>query len=101
MPEDVFADDPAPDGWSDRARELSEVWSDPDAFRAWYEAAVVKVYRYLFGRTGGDAALTEELTQQTFIQAVHRRRCLRWSGRRSNLAVCDRSTQADRSPPAT
>jgi RNA polymerase sigma-70 factor (ECF subfamily) len=73
MPGDVFADDSVAGGRSDRARELSEVWSDPDAFRAWYEGAVVKVYRYLFGRTGGDAALTEELTQQTFIQAVRSR----------------------------
>ncbi len=58
---------------SDRIRELSEIWSDPAAFRAWYEVAVVKVYGYLFGRTGGDAALTEELTQLTFLQAVRRR----------------------------
>ena len=61
------------DGASDRARELSEIWSDPIAFRTWYEVVVLKVYSYLFGRTGGDAALTEELTQQTFMQAIRRR----------------------------
>jgi RNA polymerase sigma-70 factor (ECF subfamily) len=56
-----------------RVRGLSEVWSDPVAFQTWYEMAVVKVYGYLFGRTGGDAALAEDLTQQTFMQAVRRR----------------------------
>jgi RNA polymerase sigma-70 factor (ECF subfamily) len=56
-----------------RVRALAEAWSDPVAFQDWYEVAVVRVYGYLFGRTGGDAALAEDLTQQTFMQAVRRR----------------------------
>jgi RNA polymerase sigma-70 factor (ECF subfamily) len=44
--------------------------SDPAAFRDWYDAAMPRVYAYLYSRTGGDAALAEELTQQTFEAAV-------------------------------
>lgn len=54
----------------ERTQELAVVFSDPAAFRRWYDDAVVRVYGYLFGRCGGDAELAEELTQQTFIQAV-------------------------------
>ncbi len=46
------------------------MFADPAAFRRWYDVAVVRVYGYLHGRCGGDAALAEELTQQAFIQAV-------------------------------
>ncbi len=56
-----------------RKRELTETFSDPLAFRAWYEASVSKVYAYLFPRCGGDSALAEEMTQQTFFQAIERR----------------------------
>jgi RNA polymerase sigma-70 factor (ECF subfamily) len=57
----------------DRRRELVEIFSDPLAFRHWYEDAVARVYSYLLPRCGGDAPLAEELTQQTFIQAVEHR----------------------------
>jgi RNA polymerase sigma-70 factor, ECF subfamily len=57
----------------DRARELVRIFSDPIAFRRWYEGAVGTVYGYLYGRCGGDERLAEELTQQTFIQAIERR----------------------------
>jgi RNA polymerase sigma-70 factor, ECF subfamily len=57
----------------DRVRELAETFSDPVAFRHWYEDAVVRVYAYVFPRCGGDESLAEELTQQTFIQAIERR----------------------------
>jgi RNA polymerase sigma-70 factor (ECF subfamily) len=33
----------------------------------------VKIYSYLYPRCGGDEALAEELTQQTFIRAIERR----------------------------
>jgi len=56
----------------DRTRELAAAFADPAAFRAWYDWAVVRVYGYLYGRCGGDMHLAEELTQQTFIQAVRR-----------------------------
>lgn len=56
-----------------RAGDLAAIFADRVAFRAWYEDAVVRVYRYLYPRCGGDAALAEEITQQTFIQAIERR----------------------------
>jgi len=54
-------------------RQLDALFADADAFRSWYEDAVVRVYRYLYPRCGGDAALTEEITQQSFIQAIENR----------------------------
>lgn len=56
-----------------RVRELAATFADPVAFRRWYEDAVGRVYAYLYARCGGDVALAEELTQQTFIQAIERR----------------------------
>jgi RNA polymerase sigma-70 factor (ECF subfamily) len=57
----------------ERTRELADVFSDQLAFRRWYDDAVVRVYGYLYPRCGGDPALAEELTQQTFMQAIERR----------------------------
>jgi RNA polymerase sigma-70 factor (ECF subfamily) len=56
-----------------RVRELAATFADPVAFRRWYEDAVGRVYAYLYARCGGDVSLAEELTQQTFIQAIERR----------------------------
>jgi RNA polymerase sigma-70 factor, ECF subfamily len=55
---------------AERTEQLAAAFADPTAFRRWYDDAVVRVYGYLHGRCGGDADLAEELTQQTFIQAV-------------------------------
>ena len=57
----------------DRISELNATFADPVAFRRWYEDAVGRVYAYLYARCGGDVGLAEELTQQTFIQAIERR----------------------------
>ena len=57
----------------DRREELARVFADPVAFRRWYDDAVVRVYRYLYGRCGGDSDLAEDITQQTFVQAVRHR----------------------------
>jgi RNA polymerase sigma-70 factor (ECF subfamily) len=54
----------------DRRRELADVFGDPTAFRAWYDDAVGRVYGYLYGRCGGDIEVAEEVTQQTFLQAI-------------------------------
>ncbi len=54
----------------DRRRELADVFGDPIAFRAWYDDAVGRVYGYLYGRCGGDIEVAEEITQQTFLQAI-------------------------------
>ncbi len=55
---------------ADRTQALAATFADPVAFRAWYDDAVTRVYAYLYGRCAGDMDLAEELTQQTFIQAV-------------------------------
>jgi RNA polymerase sigma-70 factor (ECF subfamily) len=52
---------------------------DEAAFRAWYDDAMPRVYRYLITRCGGDQGLAEELTQQAFVEAIRRRQ--RFSGR--------------------
>ena len=62
--------DPSP---RDRKAELARVFSDASAFGSWYDDALAKVYGYLLVRCGGDASLAEDLTQQTFLQAVRKR----------------------------
>ena len=54
----------------DRKERLAETFGDPGLFRAWYDDAVGRVYGYLFGRCGGDSEVAEEITQQTFLQAI-------------------------------
>jgi len=53
---------------------LNAIVADQAAFRAWYELALPRVYRYLLARCGGDPDLAEELTQQTFVDGVRRRK---------------------------
>jgi RNA polymerase sigma-70 factor, ECF subfamily len=57
----------------DRAAEFTSVFRDERAFRRWYDTAAPRVYAYLYGRCGSDSDLAEELTQQTFLQAVRNR----------------------------
>jgi RNA polymerase sigma-70 factor, ECF subfamily len=49
---------------------LGGVLADDVAFRDWYDATLPIVYGYLLARCGRDAALAEELTQQTFVDAI-------------------------------
>jgi RNA polymerase sigma-70 factor, ECF subfamily len=58
---------------ADRRAEFQAIFDDEDRFRDWYEVAARRLYRYLFGRCGGDVALTEELTQQAFLHAIRHR----------------------------
>jgi RNA polymerase sigma-70 factor (ECF subfamily) len=58
---------------ADRRAEFRAIFDDERHFRTWYDVAARRLYRYLFGRCGGDVALTEELTQQAFLQAIRRR----------------------------
>ena len=58
---------------------LNTIVLDQGAFRIWYEQALPRVYRYLLVRAGHDVALAEELTQQTFVEAIRRR--TRFDGR--------------------
>lgn len=57
----------------ERRTELQAIFADERRFRPWYDIAARRVYAYLFGRCGGDASLTEELTQLTFIDALRHR----------------------------
>ncbi len=52
---------------------LDSIVADHAAFRDWYDQALPRVYRYLLARCGHDAELAEELTQQTFVEALRRR----------------------------
>ncbi|HET7726957.1 MAG TPA: sigma-70 family RNA polymerase sigma factor [Candidatus Limnocylindrales bacterium] len=50
--------------------ELDLAFSSERAFRAWYDAALPRVYGFVLAHAAGDRELTEEITQQTFIDAL-------------------------------
>lgn len=52
---------------------LTAIVADQAAFRDWYEMSMPRVYQYLLSRNGHDVALAEELTQQTFVEALRKR----------------------------
>ena len=58
---------------------FADIVRDEHEFRAWYDHALPRVYRYLVARCGGDVTLAEELTQETFIEAI--RHADRFGGR--------------------
>jgi RNA polymerase sigma-70 factor (ECF subfamily) len=51
-------------------RSLVAVVADDRAFQVWYDAALPEVYAYLFHRSGRDPEIAQELTQQTFVDAI-------------------------------
>lgn len=53
--------------------ELSSALADDAGFESWYRRTLPRVYSYLVSRNGGDVALAEDLTQQTFIAAIDQR----------------------------
>jgi RNA polymerase sigma-70 factor (ECF subfamily) len=53
--------------------ELRAAFADEAAFHAWYDRTMPRVYSFLANRCGGPGPLAEELTQQTFVEAVRRR----------------------------
>jgi RNA polymerase sigma-70 factor (ECF subfamily) len=59
--------------------ELQRALADDAAFESWYRRTVPRVYSYLVSRAGGDVALAEDLTQQTFTAAIDQRS--RYDGR--------------------
>lgn len=61
-----------------RPLSFAALVADPTRFRAWYDEALPRVYRYLLTRCG-DEALAEEVTQEAFIEALRARR--RFEGR--------------------
>jgi len=44
--------------------------TSPDAFRAFYEEALPRVYGYFLHRCGSSVPVAEDLTQETFLAAV-------------------------------
>src|SRR6187401_1453861 len=58
---------------SDSVDELQKALADDAGFEAWYRRSLPRVYAYLVSRGGGDVALAEDLTQQTFIAAIDQR----------------------------
>jgi RNA polymerase sigma-70 factor (ECF subfamily) len=63
----------APGRTTGAAEDFVAICADEARFRIWYDAAVPRVYAYLFARTGGDHALAEDLTQQAFLRAIRAR----------------------------
>jgi RNA polymerase sigma-70 factor (ECF subfamily) len=53
--------------------ELQRALADDDAFEAWYRRTLPRVYGYVLSRCGHDVTLAEELSQQTFVAAIHQR----------------------------
>lgn len=68
---------------SDGVDELQKALADDAGFESWYRRSVPRVYSYLVSRGGGDVALAEELTQQTFIAAIDGRS--RYDGRSDTI----------------
>ena len=58
----------------DGTAPFADLCSDQRAFEEWYVRALPRVYGFVHGRTGGDAALAEEITAQAFLEAVRARR---------------------------
>jgi RNA polymerase sigma-70 factor (ECF subfamily) len=71
----------APATWDTRPPTLGALVRDEIAFRDWYDRTLPRVYRYLLSRCSGDVALAEELTQQTYVEAL--RHADRFDGRSS------------------
>jgi RNA polymerase sigma-70 factor, ECF subfamily len=44
---------------------------DPDAFAELYHRYLTPVYRFIFWRVGGDAAVAEDVTSQVFLEALN------------------------------
>jgi RNA polymerase sigma-70 factor (ECF subfamily) len=53
---------------------------DTEQFTEWYRSTLPRVYGYLYKATGGDRPRTENITQETFLQAV---RTLQHGGHRT------------------
>ena len=50
--------------------EAEALGLDPDAFRAFHDDVLPKVYGYFLHRCGGSVPVAEDLTQETFLAAV-------------------------------
>jgi RNA polymerase sigma-70 factor (ECF subfamily) len=68
---------------ADGVDELQRALADDARFDSWYRRTLPRVYAYLVSRSGGDVALAEDLTQQTFIAAIDQRS--RYDGRSDTI----------------
>src|SRR5215216_4068506 len=64
-------------------REAEALGLKPDAFRAFYDEALPRIYGYFLHRCGGSVPLAEDLTQETFLAAVRELR----KGRRPDSPI--------------
>ena len=69
---------------SDGVGELQKALADDAGFESWYRRTLPRVYSYLLSRGGGDVALAEDLTQQTFTAAIDQRS--RYDGRSDTVS---------------
>lgn len=51
---------------------VTEQLNDANAFTAFYERSLPQIYGYFLHRCGNNAAISEDLTQETFLAAVRR-----------------------------
>jgi RNA polymerase sigma-70 factor, ECF subfamily len=56
------------------APTFAALCADDAAFTQWYEAALPRVYGFVYARSGGDTTLTEDVTAQAFFDGVRARR---------------------------
>ena len=56
-----------------RPVSFAALCADETAFTAWYEAALPRVFGFIYARSGGDPALTEDVTAQAFLEGVRAR----------------------------
>jgi len=59
---------------ADRAASFASLCADDRAFTDWYDAALPRVYGFVFGRAGGDSLLAEDITAQAFLEAIRARK---------------------------
>jgi RNA polymerase sigma-70 factor, ECF subfamily len=59
---------------ADRATSFAALCADDDAFSNWYDAALPRVYGFVYARTAGDAELAEDVTATAFLEAIRARR---------------------------
>jgi RNA polymerase sigma-70 factor, ECF subfamily len=57
--------------WKPDAETTQQGLLDPAAFRPFYERALPVVYGYFYRRCGGRSEVASDLTQETFLSAVH------------------------------
>ena len=58
---------------TNEAAAFATLCADDRAFSAWYEVALPRVYGFVHGRTGGDPALSEDITAEAFLEAIRAR----------------------------